>query len=90
MLTELRKHTSTHQVYKKIYIKNKKKRFTNYIPIHINLKILNTDETDLVIDERLNDGDVEKSGTEMETYLSIEELKNPQEYEDGGIFFLDD
>ena len=32
----------------------------------------------------------EKSDTETETYESIEELKFPQEYEDGGNFILDD
>ena len=33
---------------------------------------------------------LEKSDTEIETYESIEELKFPQEYEDGGIIILDD
>ena len=37
-----------------------------------------------------NNEDFEKSHTEIETYESIEELKFPQEYEDGGIIILDD
>ena len=38
----------------------------------------------------VNNKDFEKSDTEIETYESIEELKFPQEYEDGGIIILDD
>ena len=43
-----------------------------------------------MIDETVNDGDNEKSGTGIESYESIEEIKYPWEYEDGGIFFLDE
>ena len=38
----------------------------------------------------VNHKDSEKSDTEMEAYESIEELKFPQEYENGGIIVLDD
>ena len=40
--------------------------------------------------EIVNKKDFEKSDTEIETYESIEELKFPQEYDDGGIIILDD
>ena len=66
------------------------KCFTNYIPIHIIPNILNEADIDIVIDERVNNKDFEKSNTETETYESIEELKFPQEYNEGGIIILDD
>ena len=34
--------------------------------------------------------DFEKSDPEIETYESIEEIKFPQEYDDGGFILLDD
>ena len=43
-----------------------------------------------MIDEIVNDKNFQNSGTEIETYESIEELKYPQGYEDGGIVILDD
>ena len=43
-----------------------------------------------MIEEIVNIKDFEKSDTEIETYESIEEFKYPQEYDDGGIFNLDD
>ena len=43
-----------------------------------------------MIEEVSNNKDFEKSDTEVETKESIEELKYPQEYEDGGIVILDD
>ena len=66
------------------------KCFTNYIPIHIFPNILNEEDIDIVIEEIGNDKDFEKSDTEIETYETIEELKFPQEYYDGGIIILDD
>ena len=45
---------------------------------------------DLGIDEKVNDKDFEKSDTEIETYESIDKLKNPQENEAGGSIILDD
>ena len=66
------------------------KCFSNYILIHIIPNILNEEDIDIVIDEIVNYKDFEKSDTEIETYESIEELKIPQEYEDGGIIILDD
>ena len=66
------------------------KCFSNYIPIHIIPNILNEEDIDIVIDEIVNNKDFEKSDTAIETYESIEELKFPQEYNDGGIIILDD
>ena len=43
-----------------------------------------------MVDEIGNDEDFEKSDTEIETYESLQELKYPQEYEDGGIISLDE
>ena len=43
-----------------------------------------------MIEEVINHEDFEKSNTELETYDTIEELKYPQEYEDGGNIILDD
>ena len=64
--------------------------FINFIPIHIIANILNEEDIDTVIDEISNNKDFEKSDTEIETNESIEELKFPQDYEDGGIIILDD
>ena len=44
----------------------------------------------MVSEEIVNNEDFEKSNIEIETYESSEELKYPQEYEDGGIIILDD
>ena len=66
------------------------KCFSNYIPIHIIPNNLNEEDIDLVIEEIVNKKDFEKSDTEIETYESIEELKFPQEFDDGGIIILDD
>ena len=64
--------------------------FSNSRPIHIIRNILNEEYIDIVIDELVNNKDFEKSNTGIETYESIEELKFPQEYNDGGIIILDD
>ena len=66
------------------------KCFSSYIPFHIILNILNEADIDIVIEEIVNNKDFEKSNTEIETYESIDELKFPQEYDDGGIIILDD
>ena len=66
------------------------KCFSIYIPIHIIPKILNEEDSDIVIDEIVNNKDFQKSDTEIETYESIEELKFPQEYENNSIIILDD
>ena len=77
---------SFHQdLYQKLF-----KCFSKYIPIHIIPNILNEEDIDVVIDAIVNNKDFEKSDTEIETHESIEELKFPQEYEDGGIIILDD
>ena len=66
------------------------KCFSNHIPINIIPNILNEEDIDVVIEEIVNNKDFQKSNTEIETYESIEELKFPQEYIDGGIIILDD
>ena len=66
------------------------KCFSNYIPIHIIPNILNEEDIDIVIDDIVSDKDFQKSDNEIETYESIEELKYPQEYDEGGIFILND
>ena len=66
------------------------KNFSKFIPIHIIPNILNEEDIDVVIEETVNNKDFEKSDTEIETYESIDELKFPQEYDDGGIIILDD
>ena len=77
---------SVHRVfYQKLF-----KYFSNYIPIHILPTILNEGDFDIVIDEIVDNKDFEKSDVEIETYESFEELKFPQENEDGGIIILDD
>ena len=43
-----------------------------------------------MIEEIGNDKHFQKSDCELETYESIEELKFPQEYVDGGFIKLDD
>ena len=50
---------------------------------------MNEEYIDIVIDEIVNTKDFDKSDTEIETYASIEELKFPQEYDDGGFIMLD-
>ena len=79
--------------YSKVYIfspslhqglyHNLNKCFSIYIPIHIIRNILNKEDIDVVIDEIVNKKDFENSDTEIETYESMEELKYPQEYDDG-------
>ena len=66
------------------------KYFDNYIRIHIISSILNEEDIDLVIEEVINNKLFEKTDTEKETFDSIEELKFPQQYEDGGIIIPDD
>ena len=63
--------------------------FNTYLPIHIIPKSLNEEDSDLVIDEIVTNKDFEKSHTEIETFDNIQELKYPQEYDDGGINILD-
>ena len=50
---------------------------------------MNEEVIDIVIDEIVNNKDFEKSNTEIETYESIEELKYPQEFDDGGVIIQD-
>ena len=86
--------------YNKIYIyppslhqdlyQNLIKCFNIYIPIHIIPNILIEEDIDVVIEEIVNNKNFQKSDTEIETYDSIEEIKFPQEFDDGGIIILDD
>ena len=66
------------------------KCFSNYIPIHKILTILNEEDIDIVIEEVVNNKDFEKSVTEIETFDNIEELRLPQDYENNSIIILDD
>ena len=66
------------------------KCFSNYIPINIIPNVLKEEVFDKVIEEIINNKDFEKSNTEIETYEIIEELKFPQDYENGGIIILGD
>ena len=66
------------------------KCFTNHISIHIIPKNLNEENINEVIVEIFKSKDFEKSDTETETYKSIEELKYPHDYDEGGIIILDD
>ena len=77
--TNLRRYTYTHQVFIKIFTK-KKKCFTNYISIKKIPNVLNEENADVVIEEKLNNEDFKKSDIEIETYETIEKLKYPQEY----------
>ena len=77
---------SLHQVFYQKLIKCS----SNYLPIHIIPNTLNEEYIDVVIDEIVNNKDIDKSDTEIETYESIEELKFPREYDDGGIITLAD
>ena len=66
------------------------KSFSNYIPIHKILNLLNEGDIDIATEELFNNKVFKKSNTEIEPYGSIEELKYPREYEDGGIIILQD
>ena len=68
------------------------KCFSNYIPIHIIPNILNEEDIDIdiKIEDIVNNKDFQKSDTEIETYESIEELKFPQDFDDGCNIMLDD
>ena len=64
--------------------------FSNFIPVHIILNILNEKDIDIVIEEIFNNKEFEKSNIEIETFDNLEELKFPQEYENISIIILDD
>ena len=51
---------------------------------------MNEEDTDVVIDEIVNNKDFEKSETEIETCSSIEELTFPREHEYRSIIILED
>ena len=78
--------TSLHQdLYQKLI-----KCFSNYIPIHIIPNILNEVDIDIVIEKIVDNKDLQKSDTEIETFDIIEELKFPQEHQNNSIIILDD
>ena len=56
--------------------------------IFLNDKYIHLDEIDTVIEEIINDEDFESSEIEIETFDSIEDLKDPQEYEDSFIYYF--
>ena len=66
------------------------KCFSNYIPTSKIANVLNEENLDLVVDEIVKDKDFQKSETGLETYESVEEVKHPQEEEDGGLVMLND
>ena len=61
------------------YLSKLIKRFSNYIPFQFIPNIVNEED----LDEKVNDKDFERPDTELEVYPSQEELKLPQENEDG-------
>ena len=77
---------SLHQdFYQKLIIS-----FSNYIPNHIITNILKEEDIDIVIEEIVNNKDIQKSDTEIETFDNIEELRIPQDYENNSTITLDD
>ena len=64
--------------------------FNHFIPTHIVPNVLNEEDIDVVIEEIVHNEDIEKADTEIEFYETIEELKLPQDYDDGGIIILED
>ena len=55
--------------------------FSNYIPIHKLPDNLNEEDLKSSIEEIVNHKDFEKSDPEIETYVSMEGLNYPQEYD---------
>ena len=66
------------------------KCFNNYKPIHVISNILNEEDFDIVIEQRINNKDFEKSDIDKETFDNIEELRFPQDYENNSIIILND
>ena len=65
------------------------KGFSGYISINIIPNILNEEDIDIVFETTVNNKNFENQILKQ-TYESIEELKFPQEYDDGGIIILED
>ena len=63
------------------------KWFSNYIPIHTIPNILNDEDIDIVMNELVNNKNFQNSDKEIEIIDNIEELKFPQEYEDGVLLY---
>ena len=84
-----KKYIYSQNLHQDLY-QNLFKCFSNYKTIHIFPKILNEEDIYIVIEEIVNNKDFEKSSTEIKTYESKEELKFPQENDDGGLIILDD
>ena len=66
------------------------KCFNKYTPINKISEILNEEDSDILINEIIADKDFQKSNIELEVFDNIEELKNPQDYENISIIILDD
>ena len=47
------------------------------MPIQVKPKIFNEEAIDIVIEKVINNEDLQKSGTEIETYKNVEEIKHP-------------
>ena len=66
------------------------KNFGTYIPIHIIRNFLNVEDINIESDKVIHNKVFQKPDTEIETYESNEELKNPQDYHDWSIIILND
>ena len=64
--------------------------FNNKIPLHIVPNFLEEENVCIVIEEKVNDENFEKSDCEIDTYESIKELEYTQDNDIGRIIILDD
>ena len=85
----MKKYTSTHQVFIKLYIK-KNTVFSNYVPTIEFPNKFNEEDVDLVIDKTVKNLDFKKLELQKGRFESTDEWKYPQDSEDGGIIILDD
>ena len=73
----MKKYTSSHPVYIKIFIKIIK-CFSNFIPINIDQNNLNEDDINVVIDDICSDKNFQRSDFEKETFDNKEDLNYPK------------
>ena len=66
------------------------KNFSNFIPRNIIPNSFNEEDVRLVIGGIVNNKDFQSSDNKRETYASIEELKNPQDFEVRGSVISDE
>ena len=84
-----KKHICAPSLHQDLYQKLTN-HFSIYIPKSFILTILNEKDLDLILLETVFGKNSEKSITDKKTYESTEEIKCPQEDEDGGVFILND